>query len=235
MPPSAPTLRAPSVASAVGLVVANVVPLVGVVWFGWDLFGVMWLYWAENGVIGAFAVLRILGAREGAPSSKAAMAPFFVVHFGLFWTVHGAFVADLFGDRGDAGVAARLLTDVPVEGLVLLVLSHGASFALNYVAGGEWRAAAAGSEMAKPYGRVILLHVVIIAGGFAVAATGAGAAALALLVALKTAVDLGVHLAGHRWRYRALAVAEADPEATTRRLGRHPTRGAPGARASGRA
>ena len=59
---SAPFVRAPSVPSAIGLVVANVVPLVGVLWFGWDLFGVMWLYWAENGIIGAYALLRILTA-----------------------------------------------------------------------------------------------------------------------------------------------------------------------------
>lgn len=220
---SAPFVRAPSIPSAVGLVVANLVPLVGVLFFGWSLFGVMWLYWAENGVIGAFALLRILTAGEG-HGQKPVMAPFFAVHFGIFWTVHGTFVASLFGPgHGDAALRA-LGRDLQVEGLLALVLSHGASFALNYLGRGEWRATSPGAEMVKPYGRVVLLHVVILVGGFLVATTGAGVLALALFVGLKTALDLGVHLVGHRMRYRALAATDPDPAGTTLHLDAAPER-----------
>ena len=61
---TSPLVRGPSVPSAVGLVLANLVPLVGVVFFGWSLFGIMWIYWAENAVIGIFAILRMLTAGE---------------------------------------------------------------------------------------------------------------------------------------------------------------------------
>lgn len=222
MPSAAsPLVRAPSTVSAAGLVVANLVPLVGVVWFGWSLFGVMWLYWAENGVIGAFALLRILTAGEG-HGPKLFMAPFFTVHYGLFWTVHGAFVVSLFGAEAGAASAGQALWDtsrsLPFEGVIALVLSHGASFVMHYLVGGERRATSPGAEMAKPYGRVVLLHVVILAGGVLVAATGAGVLALALFVGLKTVLDLGAHLVGHRMRYRDLRLAEADPARTTLRL-----------------
>lgn len=218
----APALvRAPSVPSAIGLVVANAVPLVGVVWFGWSLFGVMWLYWAENGVVGAYALLRILTAGGERTASKLLMAPFFAVHFGGFWLVHGAFVVGLFGDDG-RGPLTGVYADVPAEGLVALALSHGASFVLNYLGRGEWREASPMAEMFRPYGRVILLHVVLIVGGFAVDAFGGGVLALALLVGLKTAMDLGVHWLAHGRRLAALAVAQADPEATTLRVERHP-------------
>ena len=222
MAASAPFLRTPSAPSAVGLVVANVVPLVGVVWFGWSLFGVMWLYWAENGIVGAYALLRILtagGGEDGA--SKLFLGPFFAAHFGGFWLVHGAFVVSLFGEPG-RGPLTGFYTDVPVEGLVALVLSHGASFVLNYLGRGEWRAATPMVEMFKPYGRVVLLHVVLLAGGFLIQSTGAGVLALALLVGLKTALDLGVHLAGHRMRARDLALAEPDLETTTLRVEARP-------------
>ncbi|WP_412060870.1 DUF6498-containing protein [Rubrivirga sp. IMCC45206] len=225
---SAPTLRAPSAASALGLVVANVVPLVGVLWFGWSLVGVMALYWAENGVIGVFALLRILGAREGGVGQKLFLGPFFAVHYGGFWLGHGVFLASLFG--GDAGLADAATMRGIVEGLAALVLSHGASFAVHYVWGGEWTAANAHTEMFKPYGRVVLLHVVILLGGVAVATTGAGVAALALLVVLKTGLDLGVHVVGHRIRRSDLALAEPDPRATTIRLDHHPSLGGSGSR-----
>ena len=227
MTASPPLVRAPSVASAVGLVVANVVPLVGVVWFGWSLFGVMWLYWAENGVIGLYAMLRILAAGGERHRQKLFMGPFFAVHFGTFWLVHGGFVVSLFGEPG-RGPLTGFVVDVPWEGLLALVLSHGASFVLNYLGRGEWREASPTVEMFRPYGRVVLLHVVLIAGGFFVDALGGGVGALALLVGLKTALDLGVHLVGHRRRFEKLALAEADPEATTLRMDRHPTVGRQG-------
>jgi hypothetical protein len=44
----------------------------------------------------------------------------------------------------------------------------------------------------------VALHITIIFGAFAVMLTGAPAAAVAVLVAIKTAIDLSLHLAEHR-------------------------------------
>lgn len=208
-------LRATSTPSAVGLVVANLVPLVGVLFFGWSLFGVIAVYWLENGVIGAYAVLRIALAGETADTpSKVFLAPFFLVHYGGFWLGHGVFLVSLFGDGGGFGAG-------PMPGggaVVALALSHGTSFVMNYLVGGERKTASPTLEMFRPYGRVVLLHVVILVGGMLIDALGAPTAALALFVGMKTALDLGAHLVGHGWRYGRLAAAEPDPERTTLRV-----------------
>ena len=90
------------------LVVTNLIPLVGVLWLGWDLLLILALYWAENGVVGVINILKILTA-EGTSSSPSTMrwsvngrpasslsrlgtAGFFTIHYGLFWVVHGVFV-----------------------------------------------------------------------------------------------------------------------------------------------
>jgi hypothetical protein len=52
--------------------------------------------------------------------------------------------------------------------------------------------------MAAPYARVVILHVTIILGAFVVAFLGAPIGALIVLVALKTAFDLGLHLRERR-------------------------------------
>ena len=52
--------------------------------------------------------------------------------------------------------------------------------------------------MTAPYGRLMVLHITIIIGGMAIAMTGAPSAAVLILVLLKTALDLGLHLAEHR-------------------------------------
>jgi uncharacterized protein DUF6498 len=97
-----------SAIAVVLLVITNLIPLVGVLWLGWDLMLILALYWAENGVVGVINVLKILTA-EGTSSSPSTMrwsvngrpatslsrlgtAGFFTMHYGLFWVVHGVFV-----------------------------------------------------------------------------------------------------------------------------------------------
>ena len=78
----------------------NLIPLAGVLLFGWRLFDIMALYWLENGIIGLYNVIKMLLSRSGAMGSvnKAFTIPFFIVHYGLFWAVHGIFVFLLFSE-----------------------------------------------------------------------------------------------------------------------------------------
>ena len=226
-PPRPPFVRSPSASSALGLVVANVVPLVGVVAFGWDLFEVMWLYWMENAIIGLYALGRILtsGLMGSHPITwipKLFVSAFFTVHYGFFWLGHGVFVYALFGDGRESPefdlsdhIAELASGGLPVEGLIGLAMSHGASFVLNYLLGGEWREADPASEMFRPYGRVVILHVVLIAGGFLILLTGGGILALALFIVLKTGLDLGIHLKAHQMRLTKVASSSATPAEAT--------------------
>ena len=86
---------------------------------------------------------------------------------------------------------------IPVA-IVALSISHGISFWFNWWKGGEFARASAASQMFAPYGRLVVLHITIIVGGMAIAFTGAPASAVAILVVLKTILDVGFHLAAHR-------------------------------------
>src|SRR4051794_2567049 len=46
--------------SAYVLIVANALPLFGVLFLGWDTFSIVALYWAENVIIGAVNVLKMI-------------------------------------------------------------------------------------------------------------------------------------------------------------------------------
>src|SRR2546430_13940696 len=135
--------------------------------------------------------------------AKAGTIPFFIFHYGMFTTVHGVVVLTLFGGvnrRGFPG-PSTFLHAVQAAGLwphaLALAASHGVSFAFNYIGAGEYRTAALAKLMTRPYGRVMVLHVVILGGGFLVQALGAPLAAVAVLVVLKTGLDLGGHLREH--------------------------------------
>ena len=193
--------------SALVLVAANLVPLAGVLFFGWSVFATLLLFWVENVIVGAFNVLRILVAqpRVGAMwAAKLFMIPFFTFHYGMFVTVHGIFVLSLFGG-GAAGRGFPTPTifwqAVQAAGIAPaawgLGLSHAVSFAFNYIGAGQYKSALLPALMFRPYGRVMVLHVLILVGGFLVAKLGSPLIPLAMLVVLKTGLDLSGHLREH--------------------------------------
>jgi len=203
--PDRPTLRLSP--SALALVAANLVPLAGVLFLGWTVFATLLLFWVENVIVGAFNVLRMLVAQPqiGAMwAAKLFMIPFFTFHYGMFVTVHGVFVLTLFGG-GFAGrglpTAATFAHAVQVAGIAPaawgLALSHGVSFAFNYIGTGEYKSALVPALMFRPYGRVMVLHIVILGGGFLVTLLGSPLIPLALLVVLKTGLDLFSHVREH--------------------------------------
>src|SRR5437764_13367701 len=75
--------------------------------------------------------------------------------------------------------------------------------------------------MTRPYGRVMVLHVVILGGGFLVQALGAPVAAIAMLVVLKTGLDLVGHLREHPVPIGGVRSACVIPPDVVSRVSRH--------------
>jgi len=209
-----------AVASLIGV---NLVPLVGVLGFGWSTLDLMLLYWFENGIIGLFAGLKILLARGPAVRGVAGGADklfttlFFAFHYGAFWSVHGFVVVALFGGAGAVGSLASFdhplgffFGGIGIAGATLrgglafaamgLLVSHGVSFISNVVLRDVGLDRSPQALMAEPYGRVLVLHVTLVLGAALVLGLGSPTAGLALFVAMKTAVDLAAHLRSHRSR-----------------------------------
>ena len=205
-----------SVGAVVALIVANAVPLFGVLFLGWNVWTILIVYWLENGIVGVFNVAKIAKAEgpegfgsarvmiNGRPASsitRFAMVPFFIMHYGIFWAVHGIFVfmMPLFASfDSDVGMAEGVSVPAIVLAVIALTISHGISFWFNYLGRGEYLRTSPSAQMFAPYGRLIVLHITIIVGGMAIAITGAPSAVVAILVLLKTGMDLGFHLAQHR-------------------------------------
>lgn len=179
------------------LVAANLIPLFGVLLGGWTLAEVMVLFWAESAVVGFYTLLKIaVVAKWWSPLPGL----FFTGHFGGFMAIHFLFI-NLFFVRGqeaggpDAGeLAAVAGLFVPLwPALLALVLSHGVSFAVNFIAQREYEGASVSALMRAPYGRVVVMHLTIIFGGWMVMLLQNTMAALVLLIVLKVIADLRAH------------------------------------------
>jgi hypothetical protein len=186
------------------LLAANVVPLVGVLFFGWDLGLVLLLYWAESAVLLVFSLAKVamtsgLGAFF--------LVPFFIVHAGMFMAGHLVFLLAIFVETPEGGWLA-LVREVAWV-LPVFVASHGYSFASNFRRKGE-AFKGQGDAMAAFYKRIVVMHLTIIFGAFLTVGLGSPVWGVVLLVALKTGTDAWAHLAERR-RHAKAAQPDAVP------------------------
>ena len=194
--------------STVSLLLFNLFPLIGVLFFRWDIAGVMLLYWSENIVIGIFNVLKLWKAegtsRPGGRTSGRKISPatgkfgeilFFIFHYGMFTAVHGVFVLALFGtpEAGWGGIALAAFH---------LFLSHWISYKRNFIRGGEYKLADRNRLFFQPYKRIVVMHLTILIGGGIAKLIGAPPLALVVMIALKMYIDQRSHRLEHAPRER---------------------------------
>jgi hypothetical protein len=208
----------------IALVIANLLPIYGVIFFGWSAFNIVLLYWAENIIIGFYNVFKIVFAKVEPPIAnigKLFTISFFVIHYSGFVAVHGAIIFSIFG-KGEADSAMigqhnwpcfliflQLLVNVirhcwmtiPNDmkyAIGSLFLSHGVSFVHNYLIGGEYKTSKPDNLMFQPYSRIIVMHIAILGGGFLSVKFGSPIGILIVLIALKTIIDVKFHLRQHK-------------------------------------
>ena len=201
-----------SVGAVAALIVANLVPLIGVLFFGWSVWNILIVYWLENGVVGAFNVLKMATAQgAGLPEGMTAHQPpgrrdqedeaHPVLHrplrpvLGRAWHLRADPAVPVHrGARSASGVDPATI----LFAAIVLGISHGVSYWWNYLHGGEYRRMSAAQLMFAPYGRLLVLHMTIILGAVAIGTTGASRRRWRFSSLIKIALDLGLHLAEHR-------------------------------------
>jgi hypothetical protein len=178
----------------VSLILANLFPLFGVLYFKWQISDIIFFYWFENVIVGVINVLKMALAGGDLKASwwmqmakKSGQIMFFIFHYGMFTAVHGVFVLVLFGMPKMSLVALIATAGV-------MVLSHGESFLQNYIGRKEYLKSTVDSLFGQPYGRIVVVHMTIILGAFLSLGLHSHWGALIVMIVLKTSVDIWSHL-----------------------------------------
>lgn len=201
------------------LLVSNFIPLLGVVFWGWDTFVLLMLYWLETLIILFWTLLRILIAGDfshsfaGEVASRIFMFAFFLVHAGGFMLGHFIFLWAFFGKSWLQQIpVTNSLSSLPVEAfwekmvvangllipLAVSFVGRGIAFMIEMSKLSLWKRLVsedtgddrkAGGLVGGLYGRIITMHVVVIVGAMFAQKFGA-LAPLVLLILVKTAIDL---------------------------------------------
>lgn len=175
----------------IGILLVNAIPLVGVLWFGWSVFEVLILYWFENVAIGITHAARMeISTRTNKVPNGRSTTTFFILHYGLFTLVHGVFVIVFFGVVG-GGLAEFIVRGF--LGPVIAIMAWQVLFLiLDTLRTRGFQGRTPDDLMFEPYPRVLALHITVLAGGWLIDEMGSPIWALAILVGIKTAFDLGV-------------------------------------------
>lgn len=173
----------------IGLAV-DLFPIYGVIAFGWNAVPLVMLYWMENIIAGVLTIPRIFvsGASFGLLGIALGLflSIFFVFHYGLFCAVHGTFLM-VFVSMSDGSIANQPpimmdvwamfqfgLTSAPhVDYFVYAIIAFQVLVLVwEFGIKGEWKDSNPMAEMFAPYGRIIVLHLAIFGGAFALFALG---------------------------------------------------------------
>jgi hypothetical protein len=187
--------------TTLALIAANLIPVAGSAFLGWNLSDVMVLYWAESAIVGFFNVCKIIVIGRWAALFAA---PFFIGHFGGFMAVHFLFIYTIFvepsqsggSSGGDLAQVAALFTGL-WPALLALFASHAFSFFANFMGRREYVGRKVNDQMGEPYGRIIFMHLVLIFGGGLAMVLGTPAPVILIVIALKIFFDVKAHLKQH--------------------------------------
>ena len=201
--------------AGIGLVpigVGNLIPLIGVLLFGWDLPSIMVIYWIEAGVIGLINVLKIhrsmgLGREPErdhglvehpitrAPTAGSwLLAGVWLLAYGLFWSILGLFVVQIanggFYEGSSRTGWSGASTSVIVWGTLSLVGGQVGLYVLDYVVGRRYLTVTSLELLRDPFVRIFVILATIAVGGVGIALVGSPVGFLIAMVIAKTGVEI---------------------------------------------
>lgn len=200
----------------------DAVPIFLALFAGWGSEELVLLYWAENVIIGLASIARLVwsGSIKAGRIGFAlgiGLAAFFTVHYGMFCFVHGVFVFTFaetvrFEPLETGEFIGPLALPAMVETIrgafpgMTLALGLASLYQLVALLRDYWLTKAHSfpditEEMTAPYGRIVVLHIAIFAGAFAMAALGDPMVGVLGLITLR----MGFSVIGRVWRNRKMS------------------------------
>ncbi|HCC22632.1 TPA: hypothetical protein DF272_00430 [Candidatus Falkowbacteria bacterium] len=200
-----PTTQSPSPKihqSIYFLLLSNLLPLAGVLFWDWNVGSILLLYWIENIIIGLFNIPRMIKKPLGKSRDKYVsdstvktfIIVFFILHYGLFCLSHYYFISLIMEFARTKIEFANIFFPVAA-----LIVSHGLSYFNNFIKNREYLRGSIQKQMKAPYSRVLATTFVVVFGGTVSFFLAEPLTALVALVIIKTIFDLRAHKRVHQF------------------------------------
>lgn len=167
------------------LIIANLIPLIGVWFFNWSAKEVFLVYCFETIIIGSYTLLKLLIAglfrkkdvwqTQGTSVTKQPFwffMLFFLVHYGMFVAIQMGMFFAVSGIGDEHGITflnffskwPSLLTKEAYIMLGGFILSYGFRLVTDFILTGDYKTSSLGYLMFQPYGRIFIQQVTVILG-----------------------------------------------------------------------
>lgn len=190
----------------ISLISSNLLLLIGIIYWQWEIFDVLIIYWLESFTIVIFNALKIHKCNR---IRKEKTAPGYFAYFyiylmaALVWLI---FICVFFGPWN------FIISDQPggsfnvniIFMIVFLILSHGISYKNNFIDKKEFKILSIEELFYAPIYRFVVIQVVVFFAGYYFMKTGSMMLSAIIIVLLKTFLDLFAHWQEHRTRSKLL-------------------------------
>jgi len=184
------------------MVLSHTPPVLGALFWDWDISTILILYWMENVLIGIFTIAKISRCKESENNSEVGgqMKPTdFLLHYGGFMAGHGVFVLliTVFSIDDDTlmGVARHVViqTSWAILAFIPLVFEQWYAYWVDFIGEEKYKRGDTEDFIWRPYSRVIAMHAAIVLGSGAMSAAGwVRAAPVLIMVGLHLFIELMV-------------------------------------------
>ena len=168
------------------LLVANLLPVVGVWFLNWSAKEVFLVYCLETIIIGGFTLIKLFitgisgkstdtWETQGGSKMKQPFwffMLFFLVHYGMFVAIQMGIFFGASGIGDENGITffnffSKWPELITYDGGIMLsvfIVSYGFRMINDYVLSGEYKTAPLGYIMFQPYGRIFVQQITVILG-----------------------------------------------------------------------
>jgi len=168
------------------LMAANLIPIAGVWFGGWDARQMFLVYCLESIILGGFNVIKMAivtfvkkkdiwdnGNGTSAKVGGIFFILFFMVHYGMFVFIQTTMFAAVSGlDKAVSGPIGFLLHVPQILSpeaqlmLYIFIAAYGLKMLTDFILSGEYKTTDLGLLMFQPYGRIFIQQLVVILGSF---------------------------------------------------------------------
>lgn len=184
------------------VVLSNILPLLGVLLAGWDIYTLLIFYWMETAIIAFWTVMTMAfhkgleiwtfdGPAQRNSGISAGGPAFILMHSGFFMAIHLYLMSMLYGDawpghlRSPQVFFETFLIGQKLWPMLAMVFLHRAAMFWE-----DRNADSLSPLITGLYMRIVVMQVVIIIGAWGVMLLGSGLFGLILLIAMRAGLDL---------------------------------------------
>ena len=175
------------------LILANILPIVGVLFHNWSPHEIFLVYASESLIIGGITIIKLIiltitrktdwWEKDGnrIQQSGVVFILFFVVHYGLFMVIQMGMFFSLSNMNSSSAFSfftgiTKPFTDMTGDGVIMMcafILGYGVQNLAGFIMNNEYKEASFMKVMFEPYIRVFVQQLTVIFGGMFLA-FGAG-------------------------------------------------------------